>query len=63
VATTKACGLQQCSGHPIQYRVFHSHRVFGQDEQNAGTAQLDFSEDSPQAFCLSGTAEMGIAEK
>lgn len=59
--------MQQRSGqqHPLQYRVFHAQQLFDADndeeKQLNKISQLDFNND--EGICLSGTAEMGIAEK
>uniref|UniRef100_A0A1I8B8E1 serine--tRNA ligase n=1 Tax=Meloidogyne hapla TaxID=6305 RepID=A0A1I8B8E1_MELHA len=56
VSATRACGVPfQTGQNPMQYRVYYANDLYN------GQKQIDLSDDLD--FCLSGTAEMGIANQ
>nr|CAD2179022.1 unnamed protein product [Meloidogyne enterolobii] len=57
VSTTRACGVPfQTGQNPMQYRIFYVDDIY-----NSSQKQIELSDDLD--FCLSGTAEMGIANQ
>uniref|UniRef100_A0A915LGW2 serine--tRNA ligase n=1 Tax=Meloidogyne javanica TaxID=6303 RepID=A0A915LGW2_MELJA len=57
VSTTRACGVPfQTGQNPMQYRIFNADDIY-----NSSQKQIELSDDLD--FCLSGTAEMGIANQ
>ncbi|CAK5082187.1 unnamed protein product [Meloidogyne enterolobii] len=57
VSTTRACGVPfQTGQNPMQYRIFNADDIY-----NSSQTQIELSDDLD--FCLSGTAEMGIANQ
>nr|CAD2148329.1 unnamed protein product [Meloidogyne enterolobii] len=57
VSTTRACGVPfQTGQNPMQYRIFNADDIY-----NSSQKQIELSDDLD--LCLSGTAEMGIANQ